>query len=221
MKITPYTCIHCKNHTDNITVIRFIYYQSVYTQGPYGTYLTDNNRIDAGDVPISVCDHCIKEMKLFAKHYLSKILLSLLLAFICYLAMKIRCLWLCIIPFAGAGFLMYIRKTELDERAKHRYAGIPNKMNRDASIHLDQIGHYTFLDLAMMIFMPIIFILSIFAKGILLKLLLGVLFAISVITVLGSLLGLMTANRKPTPKDIEKAARYYVHNDEGIVLQDW
>ena len=66
--------------------------------------------------------------------------------------------------------------------------------------------------------MVMVFILSFFAKGMLLKIVAIALIIICSITILTSFSGFLNANARLTQMDIEEAARYYVLYDEGIVL---
>lgn len=179
--------------------------------------------VDAGDVPVFVCDDCIKKMKLFRKHYPARIILSVLTIMICILAMKLNAgLQLCAVPFAGVFVLMAVRHGEYRDRSKkqHRNNIASYGWTKDTAINVDMMYAISVADLISGAVMVIVFIVSFFAKGILLKIMAIALIIICSITLLTSIIGFLIANARPTLKDIEAAARYYIYYDEDILLCD-
>ena len=221
MEIVPFSCIHCKAKTKNYAVIRFKYYQSVYEYAYGINHPKESRVVDAGDVPVFVCDDCIKEMKFFRKHYRARIILSVLTILICIFAMKMNAgLQLCAIPFAGVFVLMAVRFGEYMERSKkqHRNNIASYGWTKDDAMNFDVASAISGTDLISGAVMVIVFIMSFFAKGMLLKIVATALIIICSITILSSFFGFLNANARQTQMDIEEAARYYVLYDEGIVL---
>lgn len=223
MNIVPFSCIHCRSKTQNYAVIRFKYYQRVYEHAYGVNHPKEDRVVDAGDVPVFVGDDCIKKMKLFRKHYPARIILSVLTIMICILAMKLNAgLQLCAVPFAGVFVLMAVRHGEYRDRSKkqHRNNIASYGWTKDTAINVDMMYAISVADLISGAVMVIVFIVSFFAKGILLKIMAIALIIICSITLLTSIIGFLIANARPTLKDIEAAARYYIYYDEDILLCD-
>ena len=224
MTLKPFTCIHCGAETQNFAIIHFKYDQAMYDH-MYGVNHPKGYReVDAGEGAVFVCDDCIKKMRVFRRHYISRIILSVLTALVSVLAMRINGgLWMCAAPFAGVFVLMVIRHSEYMERSRrqHRNNVASYGWTKQTAIASDEMFAVSGLEFIMGLVMVVVFILGFFAKGILLKIVAIALIVISGITFLGSLIGFLTSKARPTPDDWEAAARYYIYYDENILLKDY
>lgn len=224
MTLKPYTCIHCQAETPNHAFVHFKYDQYIYDHMYGVNHPRGSQEVDAGEVPVFVCDSCIKKMKLFRRHYIARILLSVLTAMICILAIRLNGgLQLCAVPFIGVIFLMVKRHGEYMERSQrqHRNNIASYGWTKQTAISMDEINAISGFDLVMGAVMLIIFIISFFAKGVLLKIVAIALLIISAVTFFGSAFGFLTGNAAPAPDDYETAARYYIFYDENILLKDY
>ena len=223
MTLKPFTCIHCQSETRNFAMIHFIYDQNMY-EHMYGVNHPKGTReVDAGNVPVFVCDDCVREMNLFGKHYIVRIALSVLLALICIFALRFNGgLALCAAPFIGVIFLMGKTQGEYMERSKHQHRNnvASYGWTKQDAINMDQMSSISGFSLIMAAIVVVVFVVSIFVKGLLLKILAILLLIISIITIVGSLIGYLAANSKPQLDDYEKAARHYIYFDENILLKD-
>ena len=224
MTLKPFTCIHCGAETQNFAIIHFKYDQAMYDH-MYGVNHPKGYReVDAGEGAVFVCDDCIKKMRVFRRHYISRIILSVLTALVSVLALRINGgLWMCAAPFAGVFVLMVIRHSEYMERSRrqHRNNVASYGWTKQTAIASDEMFAVSGLEFIMGLVMVVVFILGFFAKGILLKIVAIALIVISGITFLGSLIGFLTSKARPTPDDWEAAARYYIYYDENILLKDY
>ena len=224
MTLKPFTCIHCGAETQNFAIIHFKYDQAMYDH-MYGVNHPKGYReVDAGEGAVFVCDDCIKKMRVFRRHYISRIILSVLTALVSALAMRINGgLWMCAAPFAGIFVLMVIRHSEYMERSRrqHRNNVASYGWTKQTAIASDEMFAVSGLEFIMGLVMVVVFILGFFAKGILLKIVAIALIVISGITFLGSLIGFLTSKARPTPDDWEAAARYYIYYDENILLKTY
>ena len=90
MTLKPFTCIHCGAETQNFAIIHFKYDQAMYDH-MYGVNHPKGYReVDAGEGAVFVCDDCIKKMRVFRRHYISRIILSVLTALVSVLALRIN-----------------------------------------------------------------------------------------------------------------------------------
>ena len=224
MTLKPFTCIHCGAETQNFAIIHFKYDQAMYDH-MYGVNHPKGYReVDAGEGAVFVCDDCIKKMRVFRRHYISRIILSVLTALVSVLAMRINGgLWMCAAPFAGVFVLMVIRHGEYMERSRRQHHNnvASYGWTKQTAIASDEMFAVSGLEFIMGLVMVVVFILGFFAKGILLKIVAIALIVISGITFLGSLIGFLTSKARPTPDDWEAAARYYIYYDENILLKDY
>ena len=224
MTLKPFTCIHCGAETQNFAIIHFKYDQAMYDH-MYGVNHPKGYReVDAGEGAVFVCDDCIKKMRVFRRHYISRIILSVLTALVSVLALRINGgLWMCAAPFAGVFVLMVIRHSEYMERSRrqHRNNVASYGWTKQTAIASDEMFAVSGLEFIMGLVMVVVFILGFFAKGILLKIVAIALIVISGITFLGSLIGFLASKARPTPDDWEAAARYYIYYDENILLKDY
>ena len=224
MTLKPFTCIHCGAETQNFAIIHFKYDQAMYDH-MYGVNHPKGYReVDAGEGAVFVCDDCIKKMRVFRRHYISRIILSVLTALVSVLAIRINGgLWMCAAPFAGVFVLMVIRHGEYMERSRrqHRNNVASYGWTKQTAIASDEMSAVSGLEFIMGLVMVVVFILGFFAKGILLKIVAIALIVISGITFLGSLIGFLTSKARPTPDDWEAAARYYIYYDENILLKTY
>lgn len=224
MTLKPFTCIHCGAETQNFAIIHFKYDQAMYDH-MYGVNHPKGYReVDAGEGAVFVCDDCIKKMRVFRRHYISRIILSVLTALVSVLAIRINGgLWMCAAPFAGVFVLMVIRHGEYMERSRRQHHNnvASYGWTKQTAIASDEMFAVSGLEFIMGLVMVVVFILGFFAKGILLKIVAIALIVISGITFLGSLIGFLTSKARPTPDDWEAAARYYIYYDENILLKDY
>ena len=224
MTLKPFTCIHCGAETQNFAIIHFKYDQAMYDH-MYGVNHPKGYReVDAGEGAVFVCDDCIKKMRVFRRHYISRIILSVLTALVSVLAIRINGgLWMCAAPFAGVFVLMVIRHGEYMERSRRQHHNnvASYGWTKQAAIASDEMSAVSGLEFIMGLVMVVVFILGFFAKGILLKIVAIALIVISGITFLGSLIGFLASKARPTPNDWEAAARYYIYYDENILLKDY
>ena len=224
MTLKPFTCIHCGAETQNFAISNFKYDQAMYDH-MYGVNHPKGYReVDAGEGAVFVCDDCIKKMRVFRRHCISRIILSILTALVSVLAMRINGgLWMCAAPFAGVFVLMVIRHGEYMERSRRQHHNnvASYGWTKQTAIASDEMFAVSGLEFIMGLVMVVVFILGFFAKGILLKIVAIALIVISGITFLGSLIGFLTSKARPTPDDWEAAARYYIYYDENILLKDY
>ena len=223
MTLEPYECIHCKAETQDYTEVHMKFRQRVVEHFFGQNYEKDSQIVDAGNAYVFVCDKCVRDMKLFNKHYVLKLICAAVLALIAILAAYDKLpLWLCLLPQIGVMAISAMRSGEYTERAKHQHRN--NIVNvgytRNMAVNFASIEGANVSGFFQGLGLLAAFILSTFVTGVLLKILCWALFAIAVVTALASLFGMLSAKGPISANDRYAAACYYLLYDENIMLVD-
>ena len=237
MQIKPYHCIHCDAETQNYAIIHMIFDQFHYTHDQmFGqTYYDGSETVDAGEVPVFVCDDCIAALVNFG----SRPGLNMVLAAIAILGSVLTLthgsgMGLLIIPMFGAIGARIVIRGEFADRNNRRIdrtgvgsAGYSkDEQKRMANMFPDADSSFeeSWLNCnaALIIVMLAGFILSFFLKGTLMKILAWVILVPAIISFIFNLLRCFSkGGSKGSFKEdtIKEAARYYLYQDEGIRLK--